>query len=176
MNVIVSKKGSDRNESHIYRIWLRDFVNKGIAHEYDIIKYPEIAILTVLDSDGYKIRQEVRQYTDVKKLADTQPKDYKITTFDIEKLKHKHSKRSKMIYLKNSLSTFNPLSLLFSCSNSRFFSESFLVHSIESNPWIRMTKKRSKYIVGISLILLGFVVTIYSSDKWNQFIQLIFKN
>lgn len=161
MNVIISKKGSNRNESHRYHIWLRDFVNKGIAHEYDILQYPNLAILTVLDCDGYKIRQEVREYTEVKRLADTQPKDYKITTFDIEKLKLKHIKRSKRIYFKKSLSIVSPLKILISCSNSRIFSESFLVHSIESSPWIRITKKRIKNAMTTSFIILGILVPLY---------------
>lgn len=158
-----------------YKSWVEKYVNKGTAHEYDILHYPNLATLTILDSDGYKIRQEVREYTEVKRLADTQPKDYKITTFDIEKLKRKHIKRSKRIYLKKSLSIVSPLRILISCSNSRIFSESFLVHSIESNPWIRMTKKRTQYIMGIILILLGYFVTIYTSNQWPIFKQLIFK-
>lgn len=157
-----------------YKSWVEKYINKGLAHEYEILQYPNLAILTVLDSDGYKVRQEVREYTEVKKLTDTQPKDYKITTFDIEKLKLKHIKRSKRIYLKKSLSIVNPLRLLISCSNSRIFSESFLVHSIESSPWIRMTKKRTQYIIGIVLILLGYLVTIYTSNKWPTFKQLTF--
>lgn len=161
MFVIFSKIGSDIYESRRYSSWIRLFVNKGVAHEYDRIQYPNLAILTILDSDGYKIRQEVREYTEVKKLADTQPKDYKITTFDIEKLKLKHIKRSKRIYLKKSLSIVNPLRLLISCSNSRIFSESFLVHSIEDSPWIRITKKRIKNAMTTSFIILGILVPLY---------------
>lgn len=165
MNVIVCKKGSNQNIGMRYKSWIEKYVNKGFAHEYEIMQYPNLVILTILDSDGYTIRQEAREYTEAKRLADTQPKDYKIKTFDIAELKQDHIKRSKSIYFGKSLSKFNPYRLIIACSNSSISYKSFLIHSIESSPWIRITKRRIKYAISISLILLGYIITLYIAHR-----------
>lgn len=108
MNIIISKKGSDRNESHRYQIWLRDFVNKGIASDYDIIKYPNLAILKFT---AYYVLTYKIQITDLKYAEDickSNPREYSCVTIDTNKLIKNQYSFSSLVSRKRSLSKINP--------------------------------------------------------------------
>jgi hypothetical protein len=165
MNVIISKKGSDRNESHRYWIWLRDFVNKGIAHEYDILQYPELVILRIINEDGHTIRKKVTEYRDAKELTDKSPKEYGFVRINISQLKEDHFKRSRLISRKDSFSLFNPLKISASLCLFAFSLYHFERKCLESKYWINMIAKTTYNAIMLFLSVAGVVGMLYIAHR-----------
>jgi len=165
MNVIISKKGSDRNESHRYWIWLRDFVNKGIAHEYDILQYPELVILRIINEDGHTIRKKVTEYRDAKELTDKSPKEYDFIRINIQKLKEDHFRRSRLISRKDSFSLLNPLRISASLRLFSFSLYHFERKCLESKSWATMTNKTTYNAIMLLLSATAVAGMLYIAHR-----------
>ena len=165
MNVIVCKKGSIQNIGMRYKSWVEKYVNKGLAHEYDIIQYPEIVILKIINEDGYTVRKKIVEYKEAKKLTDKSPKEYGFVQINIPKLKEDHLEISRLISRKDSFSLFNPLRISASLRLLSFSLCHFERKYIESKPWAAMRNKRTQNAITILLSLLAIVASLYIAHR-----------
>jgi len=165
MNVIVCKKGSIQNIGMNYKSWVEKYINKGLAHEYDIIQYPEIVILRIINEDGHTVRKKVIEYRDAKELTDKSPKEYDFIRINIQKLKEDHFKRSRLISRKDSFSLFNPLRISASLRLFSFSLYHFERKCIEHTNWATMSNKRTQYAITILLSVLAIIVSLYIAHR-----------
>lgn len=95
--VTINKIGSNLNESRSYDIWLDRYVNKGIAHEYNIVKYPDIAELIIFDDKGSEIKRKHVLIENAVNLSKDDPSKYEFKRINIEALKKEHLDKSRKI-------------------------------------------------------------------------------
>lgn len=96
-SVIINKIGTNINESHSYDIWLDRYVSKGIAHEYHIVQYPDLAELIIFDDKGVEIKRKHVLIINAVNLSKDDPSKYEFKRLNIESLKKEHLDKSRKI-------------------------------------------------------------------------------
>lgn len=148
-----------------YKSWVEKYVNNGLAHEYDIIQYPEIVILRIINEDGYIVRNKIVEYKEAKELIDKSPKEYSFVQINIPKLKEDHLEISRLISRKDSFSLLNPLKI---SASLRLLSLSlchFERKYIESKNWAIIRNKIIRYAITILLSALAIMVPLYIAHR-----------
>lgn len=148
-----------------YKSWVEKYVNKGLAHEYDIIQYPEIVILKIINEDGHTVRKKVTEYSDAKELTDKSPKEYGFVQINISKLKEDHLERSRLISRKDSFSLLNPLKISASLRLFSFSLYHFERKCLERKNWAIITNKRIKYAITILLSVVSIAIPLYIAHR-----------
>lgn len=96
-SVIINKIGTNIYESHSYDIWLDRYVNKGIAHEYHIVQYPDLSELIIFDDKGIEIKRKHVLIANAVNLSKENPSKYEFRRLNIEALKKEHLDKSRKI-------------------------------------------------------------------------------
>lgn len=93
-SVMVKKIGSNQHISLSYDFWLDRFVNKGIAHYYDIVTYPDLVELIIFDDKRIEIRRKHELIANAVNLSKDNPSKYDFKRIDIGALKKEHINKS----------------------------------------------------------------------------------
>lgn len=161
MYVTIIKKGEQRQTAIPYETWLRDYVNKGVANQCQIVSYPDLSKIKILNGDGFVVHEKIFELKDALTLIKTNPSSYRKENIDIKKLKQKHLKRSTRIYRASSMSFINPFKYSFSFLNFCTSLSYWETHRIERNPWVTLTKKRIAWAITTSIVIFGILVQLY---------------
>ncbi|WP_321997023.1 hypothetical protein [Draconibacterium orientale] len=126
MSISIRHKIDNRRLAGTYKYWIDEIVDKGIADQFLILRYPDIVQLQTIDAFGKKSNDKLMERISAKQLKNKHPEAYDFIEIDIKKqiqndikrsikAKNQSSKSSKTKYririkpMINAIKTLNPV-------------------------------------------------------------------
>lgn len=150
MNVTFIKEGESRQTSLPYESWMRDYVNKGLAHKCKIVSYPDLAILNILLNNIFIVRREITELLDAKNKKTSNPNEFSFNRINKQELIKHHLRRSSMVSLRDSFSFINPAKYVF--SSILFFLS--IIH------FERKKTQRNNWLIIAIIVIAGIIAAV----------------
>lgn len=97
MDVTAKHRLTGKNHSILYNYWVHEFVNKGTAHDYIILSYPDLVQVRTIEPNTSRLNYKILERPKAQELIDKNPSAFDFIEINIDQLKSNDNSKSKII-------------------------------------------------------------------------------